>query len=513
MTPAYDYSGADIEASLANVGVQSGDVVFVQSSLGMLGRPEGATNIEEACGLLDQALQNVVGMAGTIVVPTYTYSFCEGKPFDARATPSTIGPFAEFFRQKPDATRSCDPIFSVAAIGPRTSEIISDLPHDCFGPGSVYDRLCGLNAIIVTVGLGMEYATFRHHAEQMAGIPSRFLKTFSGVIEDIDEERQEAWLYYVPALIENCEAAGRVVAIEARETGAASATELGRSQVWGTRAAWYRQFLIETLTKDSWKTSRGPAVDVVSEERKRGGVASSEKLTDVPYVVSANARFAVDNLAERFDLKIYEWRTGDRFGDWVVPENWQLHDVKIAINDNDPLIAGSDYEVVGNSATMSETLTGAELKQHLNRQPQHNMDWALKDISGQLAQVSDDAGVVISIDANKSVDHLRVAGLVSNIEPAAFAVFMCLSTDAEKDASACQALIQSSSKDSGNIYVLPAPMAAIPIIESLKNKMDFFYVAPSVEWSDVAAILNRNGLNIEFNHYQDGATPPQQEHA
>lgn len=64
MAAAFDYAQSDIEAALVDVGVKAGDVVFVQSSLGMLGRPDGATNIEDMCHLLDQALRKVVGNAG-----------------------------------------------------------------------------------------------------------------------------------------------------------------------------------------------------------------------------------------------------------------------------------------------------------------------------------------------------------------------------------------------------------------------------------------------------------------
>ena len=516
MAAAFDYAQSDIEAALVDVGVKAGDVVFVQSSLGMLGRPDGATNIEDMCHLLDQALRKVVGNAGTIVVPTYTYSFCEGEPFNVSETPATIGPFAEYFRQKSDASRSNDPIFSVAAMGPRSADIISDLPHDCFGPGSVYDRLCEMDAVIVTVGLGMEYATFRHHSEQMTGIAPRFLKAFSGIVTDTVDTKNdsaETWLYYVPALIENCEATGRIAAIEARDSGVAISTDLGRNQVWGTRANRYREFLMRALKHDPWFTSKGPAVDVIFEERKRADVARSGHTLGIPYYMSENARAIVNGMVRQFNLTLSKWRTGERFGDWVVPENWQLHGATLVFDENAMHQLGVDFSVCGNSASVSVTVSGAVLKTHLNREPQHNTDWALKDLSGDIAHISDDAEVVVTIDAAKSVDQLYVAGTYLGSENNTHAVFMCLSADDKKNMDTFQALIQSCEKDDGEIYVLSSPLAAIPVIASFEHTMDLFFSEPLPEWDQVKAILGRNGFQNEIHHYQFGAPALTQEHA
>lgn len=504
MSSSFDYTLSDIEASLAGVGVTSGDVVFVQSSLGMLGRPEDASNIEEVCDLLDQALHNVVGETGTIVVPTYTYSFCEGKSFNPVSTPSTIGPFAEFYRQKPDTTRSSDPIFSVAAAGPCTSDIILGLPQDCFGLDSVYDRLCALDAIIVTVGLGMEYATFRHHAEQMARIPSRFLKAFPGIIEDKSKNRDETWLYYVPALIKNCEASGRAAAIKARDSNVAKSVNLGRNQVWGARAAGYRAFLIEQLKQDPWFTSKGPVVDVIVEERNRAMVVRSKKLQDAPYIVSADARHAIDTLATRFDLNVQTWRTGERFGNWVVPENWQLHDAAIKINGSEALTFGGDFWVSGNSASVSKKLIGTELRSHLNRRPKNNADWALYDIDGCLSGLIDDDEIMVTIDATKSLDQLSVAG--TQTDSPTHVIFLCLSADTEVDAVKLDTLIELSNRNNGCVYVLPSPVAAIPVIANDHQQTDFYFAEYSPDWADVKATLNRDGFDIEFLHFQSSTT-------
>ena len=510
MTPAFDYSGADMERAFRDVGVTVGDTVFVQSSLGMLGQPDGASNINDVCDMLHAALQQVTGDQGTIVVPTYTYSFCKGEVFDPARTPSTIGPFSEYFRNRAGVTRSVDPIFSVASAGPKTEHIISGLPHDCFGAGSVYDRLCDLGAKIVTVGLGMEYATFRHHAEQMVGIPSRFLKSFPGVVHTGESARSEAWLYYVPALIENCEAAGRAVAELAREQSVARCADLGRNQVWAVDASGYRQFLMNALADDPWCTSKGPAVDVISADRTRARVGVTVSAKVPPYPVSENARQTIAMIADQFDLEILEWQTGTRFGNWVVPENWQLTDATVTVDDDRTFTTGTDFSVYGNSAEISATLTGTDLKTHLNRAPAHNTDWSLDDVAGLLSTIADDAVVRVEIDAAKSVDVMQVAtsGYDKTVPPR----FVTLSGDPEADMD-----IVGQNADT-YLCVLPAPMAAVPVLHELEKidggAPDRVICAGQVNgWDDVRSILAADGLMINFEYEEHSAPALEQERA
>ena len=90
--------------------------------------------------ILDFFLQ-VLCSEGTVLVPTYTYSFCENQIFDVKNTPSTIGPVTEFFRKQKNILRSKDLIFSVAVIGPKKENFLVKLPYTCSGQDGVYIRL------------------------------------------------------------------------------------------------------------------------------------------------------------------------------------------------------------------------------------------------------------------------------------------------------------------------------------------------------------------------------------
>jgi len=142
------------------------------------------------------AFQEVLGETGTWLVPNYSYSFCKRKPFNIQETKSDVGYFTELFRHQPGVIRSSDPILSVTGIGPYTIELFNDLSNECYGKGSLYERLVKYNAFICNVGVGFRYATFIHHVECMIGVPYRFNMTFEGEIIDHDTRRYRKMIYY-----------------------------------------------------------------------------------------------------------------------------------------------------------------------------------------------------------------------------------------------------------------------------------------------------------------------------
>src|SRR2546426_12482187 len=91
---ATPYTYADLATALRAVGLTAGDTVFVHACLDTLGPAEGAPTPEDAGRLLYRALRHVVGEAGTLVVPTYSFSFCRQEVFDVQRTPARGGPWS-----------------------------------------------------------------------------------------------------------------------------------------------------------------------------------------------------------------------------------------------------------------------------------------------------------------------------------------------------------------------------------------------------------------------------------
>ncbi len=198
----------DIASGLRGLGVAAGDTVFVHSGLHSALRVEGRTATEKLDTIL-AALDLAVGEDGAVILPTFTYSFTAGEPFDVAATPSTVGALTEHFRARDGVWRTTDPIFSSAVRGDLAGDWKARLralgDKDCFGPASVFAYLAESGAKLVFVGVGFEYCTFVHHVEQDIGVPYRYLKEFRGTVTDGDRSAEIGARYFVRRLDEDVE--------------------------------------------------------------------------------------------------------------------------------------------------------------------------------------------------------------------------------------------------------------------------------------------------------------------
>jgi len=156
-------TGKDIEEGLRDLGLKSGDIVLVHSSLSSFGRVEGGAD-----AVVD-AILSVLGHEGTLVVPTFNYA---PDPFDPELTPSLLGVITETVRKRPEARRSLHPTHSVAAIGPHTEAIVSWHENtNSFGEGSALRKLLEMNGKVMLIGVTHTTSSMIHVAEEIVGVP------------------------------------------------------------------------------------------------------------------------------------------------------------------------------------------------------------------------------------------------------------------------------------------------------------------------------------------------------
>ena len=80
----YHYTYQDLKEAFIAVGLKKGDLVFSHSNIGFFGVPEGKKSDDNAFNTILDALFDVIGEIGTLVVPTFTYSFSQGKIFSGK---------------------------------------------------------------------------------------------------------------------------------------------------------------------------------------------------------------------------------------------------------------------------------------------------------------------------------------------------------------------------------------------------------------------------------------------
>ena len=161
---------AEIAEGLRKVGLASGQVVLVHSAMRTLGYVVGGVD-----AVVD-AFLDVLGPAGTLVVPTFTFAHeAEKSPIiDPRRDPSEMGIMTETARLRPGALRSTAFRHSVAAIGRRARVITETDPSlSPFDLRSSFGVMLALNTQVVMLGLTYKSSTSHHFAEWVCDVTYR----------------------------------------------------------------------------------------------------------------------------------------------------------------------------------------------------------------------------------------------------------------------------------------------------------------------------------------------------
>lgn len=188
------YTKADVISSLRLCGIKEGDILFSHSNVGFFGIPDGIKYSDELCALINDAIFSVIGASGTLVVPSFSYSFGNDKKdkiFDVINTKTSMGIFSEYIRNLPESKRSHDPMFSVSAIGSNAIDLTAHVSSECFGKDSFWDRFYKIEGKICN--FNFDYgSTFVHYVEKMLSVPYRKDHIFTGVIVAPDGKQEES---------------------------------------------------------------------------------------------------------------------------------------------------------------------------------------------------------------------------------------------------------------------------------------------------------------------------------
>lgn len=381
-----DYTRRDVSDALAYCGVRTGDVVFSHSNVGFLGVPDGGMSAQSVLDVVYGGCRDALGPNGTLVVPTFTYSFPKGEPFDPERSASTCGLFTELVRLLPGAERSRDPIFSVAAVGPDGDALTREAPVECFGADSFWGRFLERDGLICNFNFDAG-STFMHYVEKRLSVGYRYDKLFVGEIVDRGETRESASVFFVhdlsnPATAPIFDVFHRV----AQEAGIVRTAPVGRGGVVALRARAVFDLFKNTSCSRPWILIEAHNQDAAPDlSPERGGkpvaVAVSagagirrvaESLRGVErWAVSDGAAAMLDALGTLIPLKLSVFPTGARAGGAVIPERWSAGGASIADLDG-KIVASSergDLRAADYSTPVDADVPRAELLRRLRTVP------------------------------------------------------------------------------------------------------------------------------------------------
>jgi aminoglycoside 3-N-acetyltransferase len=153
---------------LRNAGISKGDTMMVASSWDAIRKSETSPS------KLIEDLRSLIGPTGTLAMPAWAPTGGQEQDyfFNVDTQPTTAGIINESLRRTPGARRSCNPFYSVCAIGPQ-AEFLLDQQHkskfswDEFCP---YLRIVAVpNSWFIGIGVGpaVKIATSHHVIESI----------------------------------------------------------------------------------------------------------------------------------------------------------------------------------------------------------------------------------------------------------------------------------------------------------------------------------------------------------
>ncbi len=237
---------AELVANFKEIGLQAGDTVLVHSSYKSLGGVDGGPQV-----VID-ALLDVLGPEGTLVMPAFNFDFNKGQPWDVRSTPSQMGVLTELVRTDPRARRIFHPIYSFSIIGKHAEELTRERYKSSYERKSLFGKLRDLDGKIMIIGLSYNHSlTFVHHVEEMEGVDYRYLKGFTGQVTDENgETTTDTYYMLVRDLDQGVLTAVDPMGVLMEEQGVVKSQRIGEADVKLMKANEAYAFIAREMRRD-----------------------------------------------------------------------------------------------------------------------------------------------------------------------------------------------------------------------------------------------------------------------
>ena len=281
--------------------------------------------------IFKRAIFKVIGDAGTMINPTFSYSFCKGEKFDPKNTPSDCGLFSNLSLTDKEAIRSEDANFSVVAIGKNAKYFTENPAKYSFGKDSFWERFLNKNGKII----------FNHSITE---------KVFYHYVNDKQKNNTlEIEKFTKKAL----------------EAGIVRSANLGRGKI--------DLILSNDILKLAKKEIKKDPAFLINNETPEFELKSLindyfDRLWPINRSLTGNGnRETLKILSEIADLKITEVPSGTQCFDWTVPPEWNIKEAWIKNSKGKKIIDFSvnNLHILGYSTPVKNKFTLKELKPHL----------------------------------------------------------------------------------------------------------------------------------------------------
>lgn len=177
-----EYAADDVYNALRAVGAHDCDTLFMHSDI-MFGKLAAGVKRNDLLAELYSVL-NELGVKN-LIVPTFTYSFCNHEVYDVKNSRTSMGALNEFIRRQDGRKRTLDPLLSLS-VPEDISTLFNTSGQHSLGQGSGLDVLHNMDGVkFLFFGARMGNCfTYVHYVEKMLDVRYRFDLPFDGTIVD-----------------------------------------------------------------------------------------------------------------------------------------------------------------------------------------------------------------------------------------------------------------------------------------------------------------------------------------
>ena len=177
------YGAEDIFQNLKRVEADDCETLFIHSDV-MFGSPVEGFTKKKYLSVLYEVIQDL-GVKN-IVVPTFTYSFCNNEIYDVVKSKTLMGAFNEYVRKAPDRYRTMDPLLSLSVPNHLIEFFKQYNGRHSLGEKSGLDaihHMDGVKFLFLGADMGSCF-TYIHYVEKKLDVPYRFDMRFQGKVVD-----------------------------------------------------------------------------------------------------------------------------------------------------------------------------------------------------------------------------------------------------------------------------------------------------------------------------------------
>lgn len=357
----------------AHLRIKKGDRIYVTSDVKGLLYDLMHHEDETDLNILIDAIIDIIGPEGTLVFPTFNWSFCGGTAFDYYKTPAKTGSLCKIAMARDDFKRTKHPIYSFCVWGKDRDILCAMENKSSFGNDSPFAFMVenGYRNLFIDKDLQHSFV-FVHYVEQSVGhLHYRYLKDFTADYTD-----------------ENGITSRRTYDMNVRDLDKDVENVIYAFEDEFTQKGIMQRFYINEIEYKiiELKEMYPIVAEDVRHNRSRRicsyigqdnpllseGVKMFEtvkKLFPICRSITGDGvRQTLEILSKTMpDMKLYEVPSGTQVFDWTIPDEWNIRDAYIENEAGEKIVdfKENNLHVLGYSLPIDKWVDFEELNEHL----------------------------------------------------------------------------------------------------------------------------------------------------